>query len=342
MAILVQSNKKPSVSFPSQTGSIVTFNSPFADLPLKSCKVNIPVAQEGTGDPSPYNIRNFVGVNSAVLKVSRHSTVIETLSGIYVDANGIIGPSLSPYPYRCVIAKVKQGDTYTYSVNGTVTFIPVMAFFDKYPIIGTQSYNRSRSIDNNATFVAPINGYVFIRGGGDFNEVNQMVATGTNTDYEQGNTYTFTFGQTIYAGELDVLTGILTVTHVYLHITTVNVMNSQRANVGVGGNRTVAVQLDQNELRCNILKSETFSSALDNHIHFSNVQTLQLYMAEEIGTTVAEWETWLSDHPLYVCYKLETPEVINLGGMDIETLQGENNLFASTGETTASYIKIGG
>jgi hypothetical protein len=36
------------------------------------------------------------------------------------------------------------------------------------------------------------------------------------------------------------------------------------------------------------------------------------------------------------------PEVINIGGMNIETLQGENNLFASTGETTASYIKIGG
>ena len=30
----------------------------------------------------------------------------------------------------------------------------------------------------------------------------------------------------------------------------------------------------------------------------------------------------------------------DLGGIDISTLQGENNLFASTGDTTAQYIKI--
>lgn len=44
-----------------QTGKIITFDSPFAGLPLKSCKVNIPVTQEGTGDPSLSNVRNFVG-----------------------------------------------------------------------------------------------------------------------------------------------------------------------------------------------------------------------------------------------------------------------------------------
>jgi len=237
MAILVQSNKKPSVSFPSQTGSIVTFNSQYAGLPLKSCVVDFEDAS---------------GIDSVLFKHSSHSTVIETLSGEYVDANGIVAQSLSQYPYRCVIARVKQGETYTYSVNGTTTFIPVMAFFTKYPVLGSQSYNRSRLIDQTSTFIAPINGYVFIRGSGDFNEVNQMVATGTNTEYEQGNTKTFTFGKTIQNGSLNILTGELT------------------------NNDTTP------------------------------------------------------------------PEVINLGGMEIATLQGENNLFASAGDTTLQYIKIGG
>lgn len=67
MAILVQSNKKPSVSFPEQTGTIVTFDSQYAGLPLKSCVSQIQGYQEGSGTPSPSNVRNLVSFNSATL-----------------------------------------------------------------------------------------------------------------------------------------------------------------------------------------------------------------------------------------------------------------------------------
>lgn len=233
---MFESHLKPPVSFPTLTGSIVTFNSQYAGLPLKSCVVNF---------------EDETGIDSAIVKVAKHSTVIGTLREVYIDANGVITPSFPQYPYRDVIAKVQQGRTYTYSINGISTFIPVMAFYDKYPVIGSQSYNSSRLIDQNSTFIAPINGFVFIRGSGDFNEINQMVATGTNTEYEQGNTKTFTFGKTIQNGSLNVLTGELT------------------------NNDTTP------------------------------------------------------------------PEVINLGGMEISALQGENNLFASTGDTTLQYPKFG-
>lgn len=128
MAILVQSNKKPSVSFPSQTGSIVTFNSQYAGLPLKSHKIALTATQSGSGTPSPDNVRAISGFDSMVVKASSHSTVIETLTREYVDTSGIVTPSINAYPYKCVIARVKQGETYTYSVNGIATFIPVIAF----------------------------------------------------------------------------------------------------------------------------------------------------------------------------------------------------------------------
>jgi hypothetical protein len=47
----------------------------------------------------------------------------------------------------------------------------------------------------------------------------------------------------------------------------------------------------------------------------------------------------LADNNLRIFFKLAEPEVINIGGMNIETLQGENNLFASTGDTTVQYFK---
>ena len=41
-------------------------------------------------------------------------------------------------------------------------------------------------------------------------------------------------------------------------------------------------------------------------------------------------------------YELATPTTIQLPPCPIDTLQGVNNIWADTGETTAQYIKIGG
>lgn len=199
----------------SASGSLIHITDGGDNIPMKSLESEIVAVESGSGEKSPTNPYTISGFDSGVVKVSNHSTVVETLTQVYVDASGIVTNSLPSFPYRCVIARVNQGEQYTYSVNGVATTIPVMAFFDKYPLVGTQSYNSSRLLEQNATFTSPINGYVFIRGSGDFNEVNQMVATGTNTEYEQGNTYTFAFGQTVYGGHFD-NKGNLVVTHGYI------------------------------------------------------------------------------------------------------------------------------
>jgi hypothetical protein len=233
MAILVQSNKKPSVSFPEQTGSIVTFNSQYAGLPLKSCKVNIPVTQEGTGDPSPDNVRNIVGITS-----------------LDFTANSVVK--------------------------------------------------------------------------------------------------TFTFGQTIYAGELDVLTGIFTATHGVVDLGSLNwsyVTSNYSRFVGSGVTNIKKPESADGvaNAKCSIYK---ITSTNDGYY---GRQTDCLGVAFNNGNLWV-WDTRYTDATAFktamngviFVYELETPEVINLGGMDISTLQGENNLFASTGETTASFIKIGG
>lgn len=48
--------KKPPLSCIQTTGS---FSSQYAGLPLKSCVVNLPIQQSGSGVPSPINIRDF-------------------------------------------------------------------------------------------------------------------------------------------------------------------------------------------------------------------------------------------------------------------------------------------
>ena len=239
MAILVQSNKKPSVSYPEQTGAIITFNSQYAGLPLKSCKVDIPVTQEGTGDPSPDNVRNFVGISS-----------------LDFTANSVVK--------------------------------------------------------------------------------------------------TFTFGQTVYSGVLDVLTGVFTATHKLVRL-----VDEQKDNWKVGSktvcyrvllsDKSTSVNYSQvHGCLCNMMNVEQASywgvirpNDMDNNCYaISQDGTLLTIYDSDLTLTEADFLTKYSDFTCF--YPLKTPKVINLGGMNIETLQGENNLFASTGETTASIIKIGG
>jgi len=238
MAILVQSNKKPSVTFPEQTGSIVTFNSQYAGLPLKSCKVNIPVTQEGTGDPSPDNMCNFVGISS-----------------LDFTANSVVK--------------------------------------------------------------------------------------------------TFTFGQTIYAGELDVLTGIFTATHKLVRLV------DEPKNAWQAGTKSVCYRINLTDISTTVSSNQTHGAFSNMSIEYNSYYgairpdeaDFNGFAISLGGTILALYDTdltltesdFLGKYANAVFYyPLAEPEVINLGGMEIATLQGENNLFASVGTTTASFIKIGG
>jgi hypothetical protein len=75
------------------------------------------------------------------------------------------------------------------------------------------------------------------------------------------------------------------------------------------------------------------------------------YIASYNGETINE--PWISSMDKYiegttptngaqVVYPLSTPQTIQLPPCPIDTLQGINNIWADTGNTTASYIKIGG
>ena len=238
MAILVQSNKKPSVSFPTLTGSIVTFNSQYAGLPLKKCLVNIPVTQEGTGDPSPDNVRNFVGISS-----------------LDFTANSVVK--------------------------------------------------------------------------------------------------TFTFGQTIYAGELDILTGIFTAEY---NIITVNnfASNAWRAlGLGFGISfRNLGVFEDY------VSDYNSNTNAICNYLDKRNNYTWNLSDGEfniadgwvafrsdanfnDVSSAISYFQTLYNDGtPVQFIGKLATPEVINLGGTSLLTAKGENNFFSSVGQTTLQNISI--
>lgn len=252
MAILVQSNKKPSVSFPSQTGSIVTFNSQYAGLPLKSCVVDF---------------EDETGINSLEFSATGKNLCPPVTIG--KDYNSNTGKDKTGTGVASSVKfSIDKDKIYVFTKNCDVNF-QLLAWDAQDNYVGrTSGSNTSTRVFSKSAFTSG-------DGTKDFDSIakiaikfyqldNQSIDDVTDAEYqvEVGDTATtyepfgaaklFSFGKTIQDGSLNVLTGELT------------------------NNDTTP------------------------------------------------------------------PEVINLGGMEIATLQGENNLFASTGDTTVQNIKIGG
>lgn len=75
---MFESFLKPPISFPTLTGSIVTFNSQYA-LPLKSHTVALTATQSGSGTPSPDNVRTIIGYSAINISHSDSDTTNPTV-----------------------------------------------------------------------------------------------------------------------------------------------------------------------------------------------------------------------------------------------------------------------
>jgi len=350
-----------------QTGKIVTFDSPFAGLPLKSCKVNIPVTQEGTGDPSPDNVRNFVGIDS--LDFSATDRNIFPTSSVFPYTNSFNNVYYCDFATGIESRKIptihlKEGVEYTLSFDITVDNEPFNisvgagsgAFSrDMKTVTGLSSGRRSITFTPTASdlqrgdilaFRCPRYGSAqsFV-----FTIDNVQLEIGGLTDYQPfGDNKLFDFGQTIYAGELDVLTGIFTATH---GVVDLGARIWYRNNdgyffcEGIPIIKTGYANYTPAPMMCENLKTVAFYisskggyfEGQDKAIAYGYNSGDRIYAHNTDYTNVSDFTN--SMNGIKLVYELATPEVINLGGMEISTLQGENNLFASTGETTVQYFK---
>ena len=315
MAILVQSNKKPSVSFPSQTGAIVTFNSQYAGLPLKSHKIALTATQSGSGTPSPDNVRPIAGFSSAnVSRCGKNFLEPTLLSSKTV--NGITFTALSDGTIRANGTATDNAILMINNITGGGNLLDNLLPLNNVACIGSgcpnvpgcriaftrmdgSSFNddTGRGVSFTVGNLTPsTNAYVRLQVDSGYT-VNNVIfkpmirpASIVDDTYEayNGNTYTVDFGQTVYGGEYDARTGVLMVTHGYIASYNGEVIN------------------------------EPWISSMDKYV--------------EGGTPTSGAQ---------VVYPLSTPQTIQLPPCPIDTLEGVNNIWADTGETTLQYPKFG-
>ena len=331
------------------TGNPLTFLTDIA-RPLKSLLIPFTPKQTGSGDPSPDNVRPITGWTGVTVNHAGKNLFLcfdDITFGKWINGSGVE----SNNSRGCITNEIQgeAGITYTFSFNGVspLDFCVIELNASKTFI----KRNRGTTDDQQTeiTFTTDANTrYIkcecFTKG----EDMSQAVLDSYKMQLEKGSTktqydntataYPVTWSSegTVYGGYVDLVTGVLTVTHKILDTvwsageTSGEFTNVLRKvfifdDVLTGSNAKTRI--------CNIAKySVNYSS-----------DTVHYYIETTGGHGVAyvflPVDT-LADTPVQVCEELVTPITIQLTPAQITALVGNNTIWSDAdGSMTAIYLK---
>lgn len=332
----------------SSSGAIVTCN-PVAGYPLHVVSQIEPV-QEGTGDPSPENVRPITGWMEAETTVCGKNLLdfdgtITILQNIYsYGITRILKPSIEKLPRNTPI--VFSADWSYYTPKGTYKTLSVYVDGKAYMF---EDGSPNELPDGEITLVV-------IYAGNDKTQdsiVSNLRFTpgSTPAPYEpyNGSTITLPLGQTVYGGTLDWQTGVLTVEWKLIEFDGTETWSKYAA----ASNDVVIVFVIvipdaangfQTSI-CNQFKNLDTTWSRGIPWTYSDYPTLpNKYFCVQTSKfpDVDSWKSYLAAQyaagtPVQVCYKLDTPQPIQAtGGQTIPALSGTNTIYTDTGDTTVS------
>ena len=342
------------------TGAIASFNSDYNKIPVKSLICDIEPIQEGTGDPSPENVRPIIGwtglsvtrCGKNLLEWINQSTTIRgvtftTNADGSILCNGTAIGDASFYSKTPSDIPIKPG---AYILSGCPVGGSSTTFLMNETIYAKTDYGNGVTIITNDT-KPNIRVRIVIRNGYTADNLlfKPMLRLSSDTDatFEpyKGNTYSVnweTEAGTVYGGTLDIVSGKLTV---------------DRAKVTYNGseaweNRSTSYGFYTRVLLNN--SGVTGQSALSNFLKWnSGTAPANLALGEfllgtyinvrpqEGITNVTDWKNYLASTNLEICYLLTSPVVMILQPIEITTLLGVNNIWSDGGDVTVDYWKWG-
>ena len=147
-----------------------------------------------------------------------------------------------------------------------------------------------------------------------------------------GDTFTVQFGQTVYGGEYDAISGKATITHV-LYEKAVADMNNYDDFPGWINSGARAILEVEGVYTVNGNVGNTFGT---NFI--GNNDVLFLPRASYGGLTQTQWKANYPDLVIQFVMPLETPIEIDVSELSVDTIVGVNNIVSDCGgDVTASY-----
>ena len=323
-----------------------------APLYLQECKAEIESVQEGSGDPSPTNIRPISGQTEVtVTRCGKNMFDISSLIYGRIDNNGNDYQDGSPNFKRTQYIFLKAG-TYTLSRKTASSWYKCYLYNLNKIGVGFLVNNNT---DLYNSFVLENDGYIRIAFGyvPTDEDCIQLEHGDTATEYEayNGNTYTIQLGDTIYGGELDVVTGELRATHGEVDLGDLNWMYDPTSWIGanfyaefnnikyIGDYATTTYPILCEKYK---VAARNLDSFVDDSITVDGSvgQPTHIQVKDSTYTDAIVFKTAVTGTKLV--YELATPYTIQLTPQQIRLLEGTNNLSCNTGELNIEYLGKGG
>lgn len=337
------------------SGSIVTIESDGGDA-VTSLVAQITPTQAGSGDPSPTNVRAITGwtacnVNVAGKNLLTFNNRSGSAGGIqYVIDSGIV--SLDGQPAGNVFNTNLTTNFHLPAGNYVLTGCPSGGGSTSYEILLRTNKASRRDYGSGVAFTIVEDETVqyiqiVIRANTDASGLvfYPMIRLASETDdtYEpyHGKTYPVSFGSagTVYGGTVDVVTGVLTVTHKAVDLGTLNWTKGNDAT-GVYF-RTYISDIKQPQSQsalvsaiCTNYKAAPVNNVVNNSFACAANST-QFFVRDLRYSDAAAFKSAVSGVKLV--YELATPQTYNLTPQEVELLVGQNNVWADTGDVTLTY-----
>lgn len=352
------------------SGAVASFPDGADGIPVDSLIAHIEPVQSGSGDPSPENIRPISGWTGANVSRTGVNLIPNALPSNVIagtiDNSGVIKSATNARV--CAILVPKNTDIYVQK-KGDDTTSGNVALGDTGNIsVGTPTYNYAGF--TNVTYVSLNTGnhaWLYISSSSAdalslfWTTRELMVHVGTERktyvaplQQKYVNVDWTTEAGTVYGGTLDVVSGVLTVDRVKRTLTGAESSwtqydSSSQHNyymVSLGYNRqlcvagsgvcthfpTVIITSSNDAIGCHCADSTPLTKfgaffRWDMSGDFDTLEKFKTYVAEQYSNNT----------PVEVCFKVIEGTTYQLTAQEVNTLLGQNNIWADTGDTDVTY-----
>lgn len=304
--------------------------------------VEIVPTQEGTGDPSPENVRPIVGWDSVNVwrggkNLLNWNVVPNVAYGLVVtksnDAIRISGTSTVTGHLSFAIASSPQtylfgkGFVFSYFTNEPSVYnVYGLRTTDEDEIAITMDLEENRAYD----FLIKI-----------------ALSNEKLSSYEpyRGETIAVALGQTVYGGTLDVTSGKIETNYAYIELDGSDdeswnkvTHGSGRVYYSIETSKIVVNANDPSRWLCSRLIPHQFNYAQIDYPEFSigfqsDRITICIVLANNSGLSVDEFRAWLSENPIQFVYDTDSYDWY-VDAQPVPAISGSNTIYADAGPVT--------
>lgn len=311
------------------SGAIATFTDG-ADMPAKSVVVNIVPKQSGSGTPSPENVRPISGWESVTVADYAVNMLTEQTNEkrpCFIKAGTSITASAK---------KEGTGDAFFYYYRADGTQIDYWALSR----VEGERYYRTVTMPEDVYFIAFLG-----QSGVTLSE--RQIALSPTIEYSEtlAHVATTSLDRTVYGGTLDIASGVLTVDkgfatfdgssdEIWFNNGSVGVYTPKASLPNVKPVWSGVTILSNQYTQIVSGQAPTVNGKFNWN---DNMNALQFRNDNALSAT--DFRAALAQNPVTIVYPLETPQTYQLTPTEIQTLLGENNVWADAGDVEVVYVR---